>query len=453
MSVRALPPAKVLTGIPGFDTLTYGGLSANRSTLISGSSGSGKTIFAVQFLARGITELGEHGVFVTFEESPDDIRRNVASFGWDLAAWEEEGKWAFVDASPDPEEEIVEAGEYDLGGVMARIQHAIGRTSAKRLAVDSLSAVFSQFQDASVVRNELFRIARSARKMGVTAVLTAERTEEYGPVGRYGVEEFIADNVVVLRNVLDEEQRRRTLELLKFRGTDHQKGEHPFVIEADRGLVVIPLTGIPLEQRSSNVRVTSGNPDLDAMCGGGFFRDSVVLVSGATDGVLRVHCEYPEARGLQDHLLRIKRMIEEIAPQRVVLDSLSALERVGPPKAFRQMVIDLTSFIKQKSITGLFTNTTPTLVGGTSVTEAHISSLTDSIILLRYVEMFGEMQRGLMVLKMRGSPHEKEIRQVTIDATGMHLGEPFRSVSGILSGNPMPSREELARLEGLFPPE
>lgn len=500
MSARMLPPAKVMTGIPGLDTLTFGGLPANRSTLVSGSSGSGKTIFAVQFLVSGITELGENGVFVTFEESPDDIRRNVASFGWDLTAWEEEGKWAFVDASPNPEEEIIEAGEYDLGGVMARIKNAVDRTGAQRLVVDSLSAVFSQFQDASVVRNELFRIARAAREMGVTAVLTAERTEEYGPVGRYGVEEFIADNVVVLRNVLDDEQRRRTLELLKFRGTDHQKGEHPFVIEADRGLVVIPLTGIPLEQRSSNVRVTSGNPELDAMCGGGFFRDSVVLVSGATgtgktltvthflaggarqgdrgllfgfeesreqlvrnaggwgvdfesmerDGMLRLHCEYPEARGLQDHLLHIKRTIEAFAPQRVVIDSLSALERVGPPKAFRQMVIDLTSFIKQKSITGLFTNTTPTLVGGTSVTEAHISSLTDSIILLRYVEMFGEMKRGLMVLKMRGSPHDKEIREVTIDATGMHLGEPFRSVSGILSGNPVHLREEMDRLEGLF---
>ena len=497
------PPAKLATGIPGFDTLTYGGLPSNRATLVAGSSGSGKTIFAVQFLACGILQYGEPGVFVTFEESPEDIRKNVASFGWDLAAWEREGKWAFVDASPDPDEEIVEAGDYDLGGLLVRVRGGVQRIGARRLAVDSLSAVFSQFQDASVVRSELFRIARAARSMGVTSVLTAERTEEYGAVGRYGVEEFLADNVVVLRNVLDDEQRRRTLEMLKFRGTDHQKGEHPFVIEGARGVVVIPLTGIPLEQRSSNVRVTSGNPELDAMCGGGFFRDSVVLVSGATgtgktltvthflsggakhgdrgllfgyeesreqlvrnaggwgvdfesmerEGTLLVDCEYPEARGLQDHLLRIKRTIEEFAPQRVVIDSLSALERVGPPKAFRQMVIDLTSFIKQKSITGLFTNTTPTLVGGTSVTEAHISSLTDSIILLRYVEMFGEMHRGLMVLKMRGSPHDKEIRELTIDGSGMHLGDPFRTVSGILSGNPVHSREELARLEGLFPQE
>ena len=501
MTEALQPLAKVLTGISGLDTLTYGGLPSDRATLVAGSSGSGKTIFAVQFLASGIAEFGETGVFVTFEETPEDIRRNVASFGWDLAAWERDGKWAFVDASPNPEEEIIEAGDYDLGGLMVRIRGAVDRIGARRLAVDSLSAVFSQFQDSSIIRNELFRIARAARSMGVTSVMTAERTEEYGAIGRYGVEEFLADNVIVLRNVLDEEQRRRTLELLKFRGTDHQKGEHPFVIEANRGVVVIPLTGIPLEQRSSSVRVTSGNPELDGMCGGGFFRDSVVLVSGATgtgktltvthflaggaargdrgmlfgfeesreqlvrnaagwgvdfealerNGTLLLDCEYPEARGLQDHLLHVKRRIEEFAPQRVVIDSLSALERVGPSKAFRQVVIDLTSFIKQKSITGLFTNTTPTLVGGTSVTEAHISSLTDSIILLRYVEMFGEMRRGLMVLKMRGSPHDKEIRELTIDGTGMHLGEPFRTVSGILSGNPVHLHEELARLEELFP--
>ena len=501
MTEALQPLAKVLTGISGLDTLTYGGLPSDRATLVAGSSGSGKTIFAVQFLASGIAEFGETGVFVTFEETPEDIRRNVASFGWDLAAWERDGKWAFVDASPNPEEEIIEAGDYDLGGLMVRIRGAVDRIGARRLAVDSLSAVFSQFQDSSIIRNELFRMARAARSMGVTSVMTAERTEEYGAIGRYGVEEFLADNVIVLRNVLDEEQRRRTLELLKFRGTDHQKGEHPFVIEANRGVVVIPLTGIPLEQRSSSVRVTSGNPELDGMCGGGFFRDSVVLVSGATgtgktltvthflaggaargdrgmlfgfeesreqlvrnaagwgvdfealerNGTLLLDCEYPEARGLQDHLLHVKRRIEEFAPQRVVIDSLSALERVGPSKAFRQVVIDLTSFIKQKSITGLFTNTTPTLVGGTSVTEAHISSLTDSIILLRYVEMFGEMRRGLMVLKMRGSPHDKEIRELTIDGTGMHLGEPFRTVSGILSGNPVHLHEELARLEELFP--
>ena len=492
---------KAPTGIGGFDTLSYGGLPAGRTTLVAGSSGSGKTVFAVQFLACGIRDHGEPGVFVTFEESPADIRANVAGFGWDLEAWEREGLWAFVDASPDPEIEVLESGEYDLGGLLARIAGAVRKVGARRLSIDSLGAIFSQFQDAAIVRKELFRMAHSARQLGVTAVMTAERTEEYGAIARHGVEEFLSDNVVVLRNVLDDEQRRRTIEILKFRGTDHQKGEYPFAIVDDRGIAVITLTGIELQQQSTNVRITSGSAELDEMCGGGFFRDSVILVSGATGtgktlsvthfvdggardgdrclllgyeesreqlfrnasgwgsdfaaleaaGALKVVCEYPEMRGLEDHLLRIKRLIEEFRPQRVAVDSLSALERMGSPKAFRQFVIGLTSFIKDESIAGLITNTTPTLVGGTSVTEAHISSLTDSIVLLRYVEMFGEMHRGIMVLKMRGSPHDKEIREVTIDGSGLHVGDAFRTVSGILSGNPTQNRHGLDRLETLFP--
>jgi circadian clock protein KaiC len=301
------------------------------------------------------------------------------------------------------------------------------------------------------------------------------------------VEEFIADNVIILRNVLDDENRRRTIEILKFRGTDHQKGEFPFTIVPHGGIVVIPLSAIELRQKSSDVRISSGNEELDEMCGGGFFRDSVILVSGATgtgktltvtqflqggadkgerclllafeesreqlfrnatgwgadfeqmerDGLLKVVCDYPDLHGLEDWLLTIQRMIAEFKPQRVALDSLSALERSGTGKAFREFVIGLTSFIKHQEITGLFTSTTPSLMGGSSITEAHISTLTDSIILLRYVEMFGEMKRGLTVLKMRGSEHDKRIREFTIDGSGMHLGRPFRNVTGILAGAPV----------------
>jgi circadian clock protein KaiC len=321
----------------------------------------------------------------------------------------------------------------------------------------------------------------------VTAVLTAERTDDYGPIARFGVEEFIADNVMILRNVLEDESRRRTIEILKFRGCDHQKGEFPFTIVPDGGVIVIPLSAMHLSMRSSDVRISSGNPSLDEMCGGGLFRDSVTLVSGATgtgktltvtqflqggasngerclllafeesrdqlvrnatgwgfdfgqmerDGLLRVVCDYPDISGLEDWLVTIQAAIRDFKPHRVALDSLSALEHVGTKKAFREFVIGLTSFIKHEEITGLFTSTTESLMGGDSITETHISTLTDSIILLRYVEMFGEMKRGLTVLKMRGSAHDKAIREFTIDRGGMIMGRPFRNVTGILAGAPV----------------
>jgi circadian clock protein KaiC len=481
------PVEKLRTGIASFDVIAKGGLPENRTTLLSGTAGSGKTVFAIQFLAAGIRDADQHGVFVTFEETASDIRKNMQSFGWDLAQWEKEGKLAFVDASPDPGIDTIETGSFDLGALLARVEHAVKKVNAKRVAVDSLGAVFSQFSDQSIVRRELFRIAWALKSMGVTALLTAERTADYGPVARFGVEEFIADNVMILRNVLEDESRRRTIEILKFRGTDHQKGEFPLTIVAGEGLVVIPLSGMQLKQHSSDVRISSGNAELDSMCGGGFFRDSVILVSGATgtgktltvtqflkggaeagerclllafeesreqlfrnatgwgvdfeqmerDGMLRVLCDYPEVEGLEDWLLSIQRQVEEFKPSRVALDSLSALERVGTTKAFREFVIGLTSFIKHQEITGLFTATTEALMGGTSITEGHISTLTDSIILLRYVEMFGDMKRGITVLKMRGSIHDKGIREFTIDSGGMHLGRAFRNVTGILSGAPV----------------
>jgi circadian clock protein KaiC len=477
---------KLVTGIESFDQIADGGLPRNRTTLVSGTAGSGKTVFALQYLAAGI-RAGEHGVFVTFEESPVDIRRNMVSFGWDLEGWEAEGRLAMVDASPEPGEQVVESGDYDLGGLLARVERAVRKVNATRVSVDSLGAVFSQFSDQSVVRRELFRIASALKGMGVTAVLTAERTEDYGRIARFGVEEFIADNVMVLRNVLDDEKRRRTMEILKFRGTQHQKGEFPFTIVPNEGLVAIPMSAMKLRQHSSDIRITSGNEELDRMCGGGFFRDSVILVSGATgtgktltvtqfleggveqgerclllafeesreqlfrnargwgydfealerDGKLRVLCDYPEVRGLEDWLITIRRAIEEFRPNRVALDSLSALERGGTARAFREFVIGITSFIKHQEITGLFTSTTSSLMGGTSITDAHISTLTDSIILLRYVEMFGRMKRGITVLKMRGSMHDRDIREFTIDQAGMHVGAPFRHVTGVLAGNPV----------------
>ena len=492
---------KVPTGIPGFDHIAAGGLPRGRTTLVSGTAGSAKTVFAVQFLIEGIRQFDEPGVFVTFEESPEDIRRNMLGFGWDIAQMERERRWAFVDGSDHPGLESLEAGDYDLGALLARIEHAIGKVNAQRVAVDSVGAIFGKFSNRETVRRELYRCAIALKQMEVTAVLTAERTVEYGEIARFGVEEFVSDNVIILRNVLQEEKRRRTVEILKFRGTTHNKGEFPFTVMPEEGVVVVPLSAIELKQKSSNIRISSGNERLDGMCGGGFFRDAVVLVSGATgtgktlmvtefiagganngerallfafeesreqlfrnaagwsvdferleaEGRLKVICEYPEVMGLEDHLIRMKAAIEEFKPTRVAVDSLSALERVSTIKGFREFVISLTSFIKHEEVAGLFTATTPTLMGGVSITEAHISTITDSIILLRYVEIFGEMRRGLTVLKMRGATHDKEIREFRIDGSGMHIGEQFRNITGILSGSPvLVAKGEMDRLGELF---
>ena len=481
-----VPVAKLETGIEGFDTIANGGLPQGRSTLVSGTSGSAKTILALQYLVNGIREQKHGGVFVTFEETPEDIRSNVKSFGWDLAQYERDGLLALVDVSPDPGSAPVTSGEYDFTALLARIEAAVRRVNAKRVSIDSISALFSQFVDAGLVRRELFRISAGLKKMGVTALITAERSAEHGEIARHGVEEFVADNVIILRNLLEDEKRRRTVEVLKYRGAPHQKGEFPFTVSA-HGIEVLPLSAMELTQKSSNVRLSSGNDVLDDMCGGGFYRDSIILVSGATgtgktlsvttflddgskrgektlvfafeesreqllrnaigwgkdfrrweeQGLLKIVCAYPEILGLEDHLLRMKREIEEFGPRRVAVDSLSAMERVSTGKSFREFVIGLTSFIKERETAGLFTATTASLMGGTSVTETHISTITDTIILMRYVELMGEMRRGITVLKMRGSWHDKGIRQYEIDDLGMHIGKAFHNVGGILAGTPV----------------
>lgn len=493
--------AKLPTGIVGFDQIANGGIPKSRSTLVSGTAGSGKTVMALQFLLAGVRDYDESGVFVTFEEAPADLMLNVRSFGWDLEGLVAQKRIAVVDATPEPGEETIHTGPYDLSALLARIENAIRSVNARRVILDAIGALFPQLTDANVIRRELHRIAAGLRKLGVTTLVTMERTDEEGGVGRWGVEEFVADNVLLLRNRLEQEKWRRTIEILKFRGATHQKGEYPFTIDTEDGLTIIPLSAIELKQKSSDIRVSSGVPELDKMCGGGMYRDSIILASGATgtgktlmvaqyvkaaidagerallfgaeesreqltrnamswgvdfekaerEGRLRIVCRYPEVMGLEDHLLQMKRDIHDFKPHRVAIDSMSAFERVSTPKSFREFVIALTSTVKHLEITGLFTNTTSMLTGGESITETHISTITDTIILLRYVELHGEMRRGLTVLKMRGTFHEKEIREYMIDGSGMHILKPFRGVHGILTGSPTYTfDDERLRLAEMF---
>lgn len=472
------------TGIPGFDLIAGGGMPRGRVTLISGTAGAAKTILAVQFLVEGIRKAQESGVLVTLEETPDDLRASMRSLGWDLAAFEAAGKLVFVDGSSLVGEAEDVVGDYDLGGLLVRIEAAIRRVGARRLALDAVTALFARFPDPIRVRAELFRITRAIRAMGVTSVITSERATDDGEISRYGVEEFVADNVVVLRNVLEVELRRRTLEILKMRGVPHRRGEFPMVIVPGRGIEVAPLSAVPLEHPASSQRTTSGNAVLDEMLGGGLYCGSMTLVSGQTgvgktltaiefavggaaagdrclffgfeesreqlfrnarawgrdlerlegEGALRFVCEYPESASLEDRLVRMKDLIDEFRPRRLVLDPLSALHRLASQKTFRDFVIGLTMLVKQAQITVLLTAEIGPILGAAKVTEQHLSTMLDTVVLLRYVEIGSRMFRSLTVLKMRGSRHDANIREFWIDDRGLQIGAVFRQVEGVLTG-------------------
>lgn len=489
---------KIRTMIEGFDDISHGGLPFGRTTLVSGTSGTGKTLLSIQFLYNGIVNFDEPGIFVTFEESPSDIIKNAYSFNWDLQELIDRGKLFILDASPDPEGQSV-VGDFDLSALIERLQYAINKYKATRVSIDSITAVFQQYEAVSVVRREIFRLVARLKQIGVTTIITTERTEEYGAVACFGVEEFVSDNVAIVRNALEGERRRRTIEILKLRGTTHMKGEYPFTITND-GINIFPLGAMRLTQRSSNVRVSSGVKTLDEMCGGGFFKDSIILATGATgtgktllvsmflqnacskgdrailfayeesraqlsrnayswgidfeelerQELLKIICAYPESAGLEDHLQIIKSEIAEFKPSRIAIDSLSALARSVSSNAFRQFVIGVTGYAKQEEITGFFTNTSDQFMGGNSITDSHISTITDTILMLQYVEIRGEMARAINVFKMRGSWHDKGIREYTINADGPQITDSFRNYERIISGSPtrvsVNEKAELSRI-------
>lgn len=476
------PLEHVASGINGFDLISNGGFVRGRTTLVAGSAGSGKTVFALQFLVAGARELGENGVMVTFEESPEDVMANVANFGWDIQGLVDEGKIAIVDASPSLDEDIVEVGQFDFLGLLARIEAARAKVGAQRIVLDSTSAVFAQFDDDRTVRRELHRVIQALRRVGATSLITVERDESAPGSINHHVEDFVADNVVLMRNLLDAEKRRRTIEILKFRGTSHQKGEYPFTILDNGGVDVIPLSAIESLAETSNIRVSWGNKDVDQMFGGGLFRDAMVLISGPTgtgktlmvtqfiaqaaaegqkallfsfeesrgqlirnaaswgidlatperDGRVKIISRYPERMSLEDLLVQMRTDIEQFGPERIAVDSLTALERSSTLRSFQEFVVALTGYVKKRQAAGVFTNTTAMLLGGATATETHLSTTTDAILLLRYVEARGTVKRGMLVLKMRGSNHEKGVREYWIDDDGVHIGTQMADATSVL---------------------
>jgi circadian clock protein KaiC len=473
--------ARVEVGIPGFDELVHGGVPKGRSTLLAGSTGTGKTVFGLQFLAGGAS-IGESGVLVTFAERPDDLIANAESFGWDLHRLVRERRLAIVDATPDPGTII--SGGFDLGGLAARIEHALGAVKAKRLFLDPIDALFEEFSEALEVRRAFATMLRALRPLGATTLIAAERPSEDDHITRYGAEEFVVDNVVLLRNVRSAERRRRTVEVLKLRGADHHKGEFPFVIDPASGIEIVPFSPIEGESDVSAERISIGNTAIDAMCGGGMYRDSLMMVTGATgtgktliglgfmaagiaagervlylsfeesqwqlernaaawgmnlksaerDSPLEFISRYPARLGLEDLLVEIKHAVEVFRPTRLVLDSMTAVEHTSPPKAFREFSVGLSAFLKGRGVATMMTTTLPNLLGGDQATDLYLSTIADAILALRYFDLDSEVRRAILVLKIRGSHHAREMYEYEISEEGLSVLGPIEGIGGILAG-------------------
>ena len=472
---------RVRVGIPGFDDLVHGGLPKGRSTLVAGSTGTGKTVFGLQFLVSGARR-GEPGVLVTFAERPDDLIANVESFGWDMKRLVRERRIAIVDATP--EASAIVSGHFDLGGLTARIAHALSEIDGTRLFLDPIDALFEEFSAVVEVRRAFAAMLRALRPLAATTLIAAERPAENGSITRYGAEEFVVDNVVLMRNVSADERRRRTVEVLKLRGADHQKGEFPFVIDAKSGIEIVPFSPIEGDAAGSAERISLGNPELDAMCGGGMYRDALMMITGATGtgktliglqfmvagveagervlylsfeesqwqlernakawgmdlttpertGRLAIVSRYPARLGLEDLLVDLKHLVEEFEPTRLVLDSITAIEHNAPAKAFREFSVGLSGYLKGRGVATMMTTTLPNLLGGDHATDLYLSTIADAILALRYFDLESQVRRAILVLKVRGSQHASKMYEYEILETGMSVVGPIEGIRGILVG-------------------
>jgi circadian clock protein KaiC len=474
--------AKALTGISGLDELTSGGLPRGRPTLVCGRAGCGKTVLGLEILVRGATECGEPGAIFTFEESGDELAANVASFGFDLPGLIAQKK-LIVDHVLIDRSEIEEAGEYNLDGLFIRLAHAIDAIGAKRVLLDTIEVLFAGLANKDILRSELRRLFRWLKDKGVTAVVTGERGER--SLTRNGLEEYVSDCVILLDLRVEDQIATRRLRVVKYRGARHGSDEYPFLI-GEHGLSVLPLSSLQLVHEASTERISSGNLELDQMLGGGYHHGSTILVSGgsgtgktsvaacfaSTCGrdrralffsfeespaqlirnmssiglnlaglekrkLLRIISTRPSGFGLETHLFTIYQSIEEFKPLMVVLDPVTDFAAVGNKNEIRAMMTRLVDHLKTKGITALLTSAQAGLGldGGHEDSDAGVSSLIDTWIVLQSFEVAGERNRAISVRKSRGTAHSNQIREFLISNRGLTLVNAYRDGAGFVTGS------------------
>ncbi len=482
---------KCPTGIQGLDEITGGGLPRQRPTLVCGSAGCGKTLLAAEFLVRGAMQFDEPGVFMAFEETESELKANVASLGFDLDTLIDRKK-ILLDYVHIEQGDTQESGDYDLEGLFVRLGHAIDSIGAKRVVLDTLEVLFASLPNEAILRSELRRLFRWLKEKGVTAVITAERGREQ--LTRHGLEEYVSDCVILLDHRINDQIATRHLRVVKYRGAMHGTNEFPFLI-GDEGISVLPITSLSLNHKVSAERIATGIPRLDAMLGGrGFFRGSSILLTGTPGtgktiiaanfaqaaalrgervlffsfeespdqiirnmhsiglrldplvkrGLLRFHSARPSLYGLEMHLATMFKEIAAFKPHVVVVDPITSLMSSGTDSEGKGMVTRLIDYLKAGLVTSLFTSLTQ---GGHALqqSEAAMSSLMDSWILLQDYEGNGERNRVLYVLKARGMAHSNQIREFLISNHGIDLVDAYIGPGGVLTGSARAAQHSLEK--------
>ncbi len=475
---KSLP--KCPTGIAGLDAVTNGGLPRGRPTLVCGEAGCGKTLLAMEFLVRGAA-MGEPGVFVSFEERPEDLIQNVESLHFDAAKLVAENKLAFEYVYVE-RSEIEETGEYDLEALFIRLAAAIEAVGAKRIALDTLEALFAGLGNEGILRAELRRLFRWLKEKGLTAVITAESGEK--TLTRHGMEEYVSDCVIVLDHRLVNQMATRRLRVVKYRGSAHQTNEYPFLID-DAGFSVLPVTSLGLDYAVSSERVTTGLPRLDTMLGGGgYYRGSSVLVSGTSGtgkssmagffvdstcrrgeralyfafeespdqimrnmrsigldlkkwvdkGLLHFQAARPTLYGMETHLTALYKAIRDYQPTCVVVDPITSFLHTSDAIETNAILLRLIGLAKSEQITTMFTSLTP---GGSVAesTQIGVSSLMDTWIGIAVLEANGERNRLMWVLKSRGMANSNQVREFLISDDGIELADVYIGAGTVLTGS------------------
>ncbi len=475
------------TGITGFDEVTGGGVPGGRPTLICGSAGCGKSLFAVEFLIRGAVDFGEPGVLMTFEETADDIKKNVASLGFDVEKLVAQKK-LFIDYVHVERAEIDENGEYDLEGLFVRLGHAIATVGAKRVVLDTIETLFSGFSNQAILRSELRRLFGWLKERNLTTVITGERGD--GALTRQGLEEYVSDCVILLDHRVTGQISTRRMRVVKYRGSTHGTNEYPFLID-EQGISVLPITATGMDYEVSSERIPTGVKELDDMMGGkGYFRGSTVMVTGTAGtgksslaahlahttcqrgercmyfsfeespaqiirnmrsvginlqphvqrNLLQFHSTRPTVHGLEMHLVRMHKLIETVKPSVVIVDPISNLQTAGTLDDSTAMLIRLIDFLRKNRVTGFFVSLS-SAGGALEITDEGMSSMVDTWLLVRDIELGGERNRALYVLKSRGMAHSNQVREFLITPKGIKLVPAYLGPSGVLTGSARLSQE------------